>query len=71
MCHVLKFYEGCTNVIKRHGNTNEPIIYRRSGNFCVRKLSYDKFLCRKFFVGTTPYYVNINSAHVYFIRLIL
>ena len=28
------------------------------------------FLCRKFFVGTTSYHVNINSAHVFFIRLI-
>ena len=29
-------------------------------NFCVEKI----------FVGTTPYHVNINSAHAFFIRLI-
>ena len=28
--------------------------YRRSGNFRVKKLSYDKFSCKKIFVGTTP-----------------
>ena len=36
--------------------------YHRSGNFCVNKLSYDKFLCIKTFVGTTPYHVNVSSA---------
>ena len=37
--------------------------YRRSGNFRVKKLSYDKFSCKKMFVGTTPYRISINSAH--------
>ena len=35
-----------------------PIVantYRRSRNFHVKKLSYDKFSCKNFFVGTTPY----------------
>ena len=44
--------------------------YRRYGNFCVRKLLYDKFSCWKFFVGTTPYHVNVNSVHEFFVRLI-
>ena len=36
------------------------------------KLSYVKFSCRKLFVGTTLYHVNVNSAHdiVFFVRLI-
>ena len=38
-------------------------LYRRSGNFRVKKLSYDKFSCKNFFVGTTFYHVNVNSAH--------
>ena len=38
------------------------VIYRRSGNFRVRKLLYDKFSCKKFFVGTTPYRISVNSA---------
>ena len=33
--------------------------YRRSGNFRVKKLSYDKL---KFFVGMTPYLISVNSA---------
>ena len=37
-------------------------IYRRSGNFRVKKLSYDKFSCKKIFVGTTPYRISDNSA---------
>ena len=36
--------------------------YRRSENFCVKKLSYDKFLCKKIFVGTIPYRISVNSA---------
>ena len=28
------------------------------------------FSCGKIFVGTTPYRVNVNSAHVFFVRLI-
>ena len=38
------------------------ILYRRSGNFRVKKLSYDKFSCKKIFVGTTPYRISVNSA---------
>ena len=36
--------------------------YCRSGNFRVKKLLYDKFSCKKIFVGTTPYHISINSA---------
>ena len=36
--------------------------YCRSGNFGVKKLSYDKFLCKEFFVQTIPYCISINSA---------
>ena len=36
--------------------------YRRSGNFRVKKLSYDKFSCKNIFVGTTPYRTSINSG---------
>ena len=36
--------------------------YRRSGNFRVKKLLYDKFSCKKIFVGMTPYCISINSA---------
>ena len=36
--------------------------YRRSGNFRVKKLSYDKFSCKFFFVGTTPFCISVNSA---------
>ena len=35
----------------------------RSGNFRVKKLSYDKFSCKKIFVGTTPYCISVNSVH--------
>ena len=38
-------------------------IYRRSGNFRVQKLSYDKFSCKNIFVGTTPYRISVNSAY--------
>ena len=38
-------------------------MYRRSGNFCVKKLLYDKFSCKKIFVGMTPYRVSTNSTH--------
>ena len=37
-------------------------VYCRSGNFRVEKLSYDKFSCKKNFIGTTPYRISINSA---------
>ena len=37
--------------------------YRRSGNFCVKELLNDKFLCKEIFVGTTPYRVSVTSAH--------
>ena len=37
-------------------------MYRRSGNFRVKKLSYDKFSCKIIFVGTTPYRISVNSA---------
>ena len=30
------------------------VVYRRSGNFCVNKLSYDKFLCIKNFRRNDP-----------------
>ena len=36
--------------------------YRRSGNFRVKKLSYDKYSCKKNFVGTTPYRISVSSA---------
>ena len=32
--------------------------YQRSG----KKLSYEKFSCKKIFIGTTPYCVSVNSA---------
>ena len=32
------------------------------GNFRKKKLSYDKFSCKKFFVGTTSYRISVNSA---------
>ena len=32
------------------------------GNLHVKKLSYDKFSCKKIFVGTTPYRISVNSA---------
>ena len=35
--------------------------YRRSGNFRVQKLSYDKFSCKNIFVGTTPYRISVNN----------
>ena len=38
------------------------ITYRRSGKFRVKKLSYDKFSCKKIFVGTTPYRIIVNST---------
>ena len=37
--------------------------YRRSGNFRVQKLSYDKFSCKNIFVETTPYRISVNSAY--------
>ena len=37
--------------------------YRRSGNFRAKKLTYNKFSCKKIFIGTTPYRVSVNSAH--------
>ena len=36
--------------------------YRRFGNFHVKILSYNIFLC-KIFLRTTPYHINVNSAH--------
>ena len=39
------------------------VIYRRSGNFRVKKLSYNILTCRKVFVGTTPYCVSVNSMY--------
>ncbi len=42
----------------------------RSGNFHVRKLSYDKLSYRKIFVGMAPYHVNVNSVRASFVRLI-
>ena len=35
--------------------------YLRSGNFRVKKLSYDKFSCEEIFVGMTP--CHVTSAH--------
>ena len=45
--------------------------YRRSGNFCVKKLSYDKFSCKKNFVltalalivRTNFHKINFRSCH--------
>ena len=37
--------------------------YHRSSNFRVQKLSYDKFSCKKIFVGTIPYRVSVNSVY--------
>ena len=37
------------------------VYYHRSGNFRVKKFSYDNFLCKKIFVGTTPYCISVNS----------
>ena len=36
--------------------------YCRFGNFRVKKLSYDKFSCKKIFVGMTPYRIIVNIA---------
>ena len=47
---------GLAKIIKR------GMDYRRSGNFRVKKLSYDKFSFKNFFVGTTPYRISVNSA---------
>ena len=38
-------------------------MYRRSGNFRVKKLWYDKVSCKKIFIGTTPYRVSTNITH--------
>ena len=38
------------------------VLYRRSGNFRVKKLSYDKFLCKKIFIGMIPYCIIVNSV---------
>ena len=38
------------------------IKYHRSGIFRVKKLLYDKFSCKKIFVGTTPYHISVNST---------
>ena len=41
--------------------------YRRSGNFRVKKLSYDKFSCKKNFVETTPsLIVHVNFRKINF-----
>ena len=37
-------------------------VYHRSGNFRVKKLSYDKFSCKKIFEGMTPYHISVNSV---------
>ena len=43
-------------------------MHRRSGNFRVKKLSYDKFSCKHFFVGTTPYrIVHFNFRKINFL----
>ena len=44
--------------------------YRRSGYFCVKKLSYDKFLCKKFFVGMTLYRVSVASMDPFLLSYI-
>ena len=41
---------------------NNMRYYRRSGNFRVKKLLYDKFSRKKIFVGKTPYRIIVNSA---------
>ena len=38
------------------------LLYHRSGNFCVKKLSYDKFSYKKMFVRMTPYRISVNST---------
>ena len=43
--------------------TTEAQYYHRSGNFYVKKLSYDKFSCKKISVETTPYHISVNSTH--------
>ena len=43
--------------------TTKYMVYCRSGNYHVKKLSYDKFSCKIFFIGTTPDRVSVNSVH--------
>ena len=31
----------------------------------INKLSYDKILCTKIFVGMTPYHINVRTAHMH------
>ena len=53
----------CTKCVLNFTHTHvHSGIYRRSGNFRVKKLSYDKFSCKKIFVGTTPYRISISSV---------
>ena len=51
------------NINNYYHDDDSPRNYRRSGNFRIKKLSYDKFSCKEIFVGTTPYRVSVNSAH--------
>ena len=68
VCVCVSKWKHCS--VNKHGcgschTTNKSIsgrIYRRSGNFRVKKLSYDKFSCKNIFVGTTPYRIIVNSA---------
>ena len=36
------------------------VIYHRSRNFRGKKLSYDKFSCKRNFVGMTPYRISVK-----------
>ena len=72
--HQLLLKQGHTNVkqaiLQSHMNINmchhwslyTTPLYRRFGNFRVKKLSYDKFSCKKNFVGTIPYCIGVNIA---------
>ena len=54
--HLLR--EGCTDLKEAVSDTvkqGQVSIYHRSRNFRVKKLLYDKYLCKKIFVGTTPF----------------
>ena len=51
------------NVRTYHVISCKNDMYSRSGNFRVKKLSYDKFSCKEIFVGTTPYRISVNSAY--------
>ena len=41
------------------------VVYIADLEISVYEILYDKFLCRKTFIGTTPYHIDINSVQVF------